>query len=89
MATCRFRLVCYVGMFNAEKTKTNPLSLTIEELGLRSSTYQCLMKADVRNVFDLTTRTAQELRSGSEITDREIDEIRDVLQILGRRLRGE
>ena len=74
----------YIGMLDTKKAESNPLGLTIEEMGLSIRTYQALCNANIRNVFALVSITKSDLQNYYHLSTSAISEIQDVLHILKR-----
>ncbi|MCR5005558.1 MAG: DNA-directed RNA polymerase subunit alpha [Clostridiales bacterium] len=70
-----------------EDTKEKVLEMTIEELDLSVRSYNCLKRANINNVDDLTNKTEEEMMKVRNLGRKSLDEVLNKLQELGLSLR--
>ena len=66
-----------------EDTKEKVLEMTIEELDLSVRSYNCLKRANINNVDDLTNKTEEEMMKVRNLGRKSLDEVLNKLQELG------
>ena len=66
-----------------EVTKEKVLEMTIEELDLSVRSYNCLKRANINNVDDLTNKTEEEMMKVRNLGRKSLDEVLNKLQELG------
>ncbi len=66
-----------------EDTKEKVLEMTIEELDLSVRSYNCLKRANINNVDDLTNKTEEEMMKVRNLGRKSLDEVLGKLQELG------
>ena len=66
-----------------EDTKERVLEMTIEELDLSVRSYNCLKRANINNVDDLTNKTEEEMMKVRNLGRKSLDEVLGKLQELG------
>ena len=66
-----------------ESTKEKALEMTIEELDMSVRSFNCLKRASIDTVEDLTNRTEEEMMKVRNLGKKSLEEIQHKLQSLG------
>ncbi len=72
-----------------EDTKTKVLEMTIEELDLSVRSFNCLKRAGINNVEDLTNKTEEDMMKVRNLGKKSLDEVINKLHSFGLDLRSE
>jgi len=72
-----------------EKNKEKLLSMTIEELDFSVRSFNCLKRAGINTVGDLTSRSEEEMRKVRNLGMKSLEEVKNKLDLLGFELRKE
>jgi DNA-directed RNA polymerase subunit alpha len=65
------------------------LEMTIEELDLSVRSYNCLKRAGINTVQELTTKTEEDMMKVRNLGRKSLEEVQEKLQELGLGLRSE
>ena len=78
-----------VAIERGELTKDRVLEMTIEELDLSVRSYNCLKRAGINTVHELTSKTEEEMMKVRNLGRKSLEEVQEKLERLGLRLRAE
>jgi len=69
-----------------ETKKVKVLEMTIEELDLSVRSYNCLKRANINTVEDLTNKTEEDMMKVRNLGRKSLEEVLQKLQLLGLQL---